>query len=740
MKILFIIFFLLKCTYSFADKISSFKILGNERVSDETIIMFTNLSIDQNLSDELLNNALKELYATNYFESIKISNNAGTIEIIVKENPIIQQIIIQGVKDKNIKENLEKITKKLEKYPFIENNINDQVLLLKNILKSYGYYFVQLETNILANDNNSIDLVYNFKLGEIAKITKIKFIGNKYFKDRTLRNVIKSEENKFWKFITRNKFLDQNRINLDKSRLENFYKDRGFYGVNIKSSTVTISNENDFELIFNIDSGEKHFFNELIFKTSGELSSLTQNFFLNKVENIEGKLYSQKILNKLIDEINEFILNEEFVFINANYDEIIKLENKIDIIINFDELEKTFVERINVFGNYITDEKVVRNSLIIDEGDPFNEILFDKSIKNIKSKNIFKSVNYNINNNSNLNKIIDVRVEEKPTGEIFAGAGTGTSGSSLTAGIKENNYLGLGIKLDTNFTVTDETLKGKFSVLNPNYKNSDKSLKTEIESSTSDFMSTSGYKTSRTGLSFGTEFEQFKDLFVNLQISNFYEDLETSSNANDILKKQEGNYFENLLTYNIKINRLDNNFQPTDGFINNFSQTLPIYSDDSAIENTFSSSGYHSISDNLILSAKFFLKTINSLEDNVRVSKRVFLPSRKLRGFESGKIGPKDGNQFIGGNYATSLNLSSTLPNVFFENENIDVNFFIDMANVWEVDYDNSLDSNKIRSSSGIAINWFSGIGPLTFSYALPLTEADTDITEKFRFQIGTSF
>ena len=283
-------------------------------------------------------------------------------------------------------------------------------------------------------------------------------------------------------------------------------------------------------------------------------------------------------------------------------------------------------------------------------------------------------------------------------------------------------------------------MKGKFSVLNPNYKNSDKSLKTEIESSTSDFMSTSGYKTSRTGLSFGTEFEQFKDLFVNLQISNFYEDLETSSNANDILKKQEGNYFENLLTYNIKINRLDNNFQPTDGFINNFSQTLPIYSDDSAIENTFSSSGYHSISDNLILSAKFFLKTINSLEDNVRVSKRVFLPSRKLRGFESGKIGPKDGNQFIGGNYATSLNLSSTLPNVFFENENIDVNFFIDMANVWEVDYDNSLDSNKIRSSSGIAINWFSGIGPLTFSYALPLTEADTDITEKFRFQIGTSF
>ena len=89
-------------------------------------------------------------------------------------------------------------------------------------------------------------------------------------------------------------------------------------------------------------------------------------------------------------------------------------------------------------------------------------------------------------------------------------------------------------------------------------------------------MTSSGYKTSRTGFSIGTEFEQMNDLFVNLEISNFYEDLETSSTATNIVKKQEGNYFENLLTYSIKYNKLDQNFQPTDGFINNFSQTLPI--------------------------------------------------------------------------------------------------------------------------------------------------------------------
>ena len=298
----------------------------------------------------------------------------------------------------------------------------------------------------------------------------------------------------------------------------------------------------------------------------------------------------------------------------------------------------------------------------------------------------------------------------------------------------------MGIQLDTNATITEESIKGKFSVKNPNYNNTDKSINTSIESSTNDYMSISGYKTSRAGVTIGTEFEQKNDFFVNLQLSNFYEDLETASNATNILKKQEGNYFENLISYRLTYNKLNQNFQPTDGFINKFSQTFPLYSDDMSIENLFTSTLYESLNDNIILSASLFLKTINSLDDNVRISKRVFIPSKRLRGFETGKIGPKDGSQFIGGNYATALNLSSTLPNIIFENENIDLNFFIDIANLWEVDFDSSLDSNKIRSSTGLAVNWFSPIGPLTFSYALPISEASTDITEKFRFQIGTSF
>ncbi len=740
-KIIFIIIiqlFFLQNSYS--DIIKKFEILGNDRITNETIIMFSSLNIGDEINENSLNEALKNLYYTDYFKNVELSVTDKTVIIKVTENPIIQSIIIEGIKRDSVYDKIKEITSKSEKYPFKENKINEQIIYLKNILKSYGYYFVELEATINKNSNNTIDLKYNFDLGEIAKIKKIKFIGDKVFRDAVLRNIIASEEAKFWKFITKNKFLDLNRINVDVNRLNNFYKNKGFYDVKIKSTTAIITDKNQFELIFNINAGNKFFFNNISFSESINITENEINIFNKEFKKLKGNNYSLKKINDLIDDINDFTLKNNFLFLNATYNEIIKDKNKIDIVINLDDLDKTFVERINILGNFITDEKVIRNSLIVDEGDAFNEILFNRSIANIKSLNIFKSVDFKSKENDESNKIIDIIVEEKPTGEIFAGAGTGTTGSNITAGIKENNYLGLGIKLDTNLTITDDSIKGKFSVINPNYNNSDKLIKTVIESSADDFFTLSGYKTSKTGVTIGTEFEQMNNLFVNIEMSNYYENLETSSKANSIVKAQEGDYFENLITYSLKFNKLDQNFQPSDGYLNFFSQTLPLLSNDYFIENKFTSAIYHSISENILVSAQLFLQTINSLEEDVRISKRLFIPSRRLRGFEAGKIGPKDGTQFIGGNYATALNINSTLPNFIFESEDLDFNLFFDLANVWEVDYNSSLDSNKIRSSAGIAINWFSAIGPLSFSYAIPLTEASTDVTENFRFQIGTSF
>ena len=739
--IIIIIIKILLVNPTYADQLTKIEIYGNDRLADETIKLFSNLNVGDNINSSSINNTFKNLFQTNYFKDLKINFKNGVLKITVIENPIIQLIKINGVKNKSLLKELEKITRKSEKYPFIETDIIKQKTKLNNIVRRNGFYFADIKSQIINNNNNSVNLIYNFNLGERAKINAINFTGNKIFNTRKLRKIILSEETRPWKFITKNKYLDPNRIKSDLKLLKKFYKDRGYYNVRIKSSYATIQDNKNFKLIFSIDAGQKFYFNNFILNISDNY--LHDNFLELQVlfDDLKGAIYSTKSLNNIKKKIDKIALQKEFIFIDAQYKEVIVDKNKIDVNFSFDQLEKSYVNKINIFGNFITEEKVIRNSLVVDEGDPYNKILFEKSINNIKSKGIFKSVESEILQVKNSsNKIINIVIEEKPTGEIFAGVGTGTGGSSFSAGLKEKNYLGKGITLDTNFALSDNEIRGKFGVINPNFKNSDRSLNTTIESTASDFMTTSGYKTTRTGLSLGTGFEQFQDVFINFDVSNYYEKLITSDSATEIKKKQEGDYFENLFLYSITLNKLNQNFQPTDGFFTKFSQSIPIYSDDNSFENTLFASKYHSITDNFLLAGKLFLKSVNSVDGDVRVSKRVYIPSSRLRGFESGKIGPKDGAQYIGGNYGAAVNFTSSFPKFFNEFENLDLNLFVDAANLWHVDYDSSLDSNKIRSSTGLAVDWFTAVGPLSFSYAIPITDATTDETESFRFQIGTSF
>ncbi len=743
-QIFIITFFFLFININFANSeiIKKIDVSGNDRLAKETIILFSELNINDDVNPEDLNNAFKRLFETSYFKDVNLSINEGFLKIYVVENPLIQSIYIEGIKNKTILNELKKITKKIEKYPYLENTINNQKNVLINIVRSTGFYFAEVETKIVDNKNNSVNVIYKFELGDRAKISEIKFIGNKIFKNSKLRNIIVSEESKPWKFITSNKFLNESRINLDIDLLKNYFKNKGYYNVLIKSSSAKVIDNNNFVLTFFIDAGEKYFFNDIKLNYSENYELENFSNFIKIFKELKDKPYSLNSIKKIIKEIDKTALQKEFIFINAKYQEEIVENNKINIDIFFEESQKFYVDRINIFGNFITEEKVIRNLLIVDEGDPYNEILFNKSINEVKSKGIFKSVTSEINNSNSkvFNKNINITVEEKPTGEIFAGAGTGTDGSTISLGIKEKNYLGKGIELDTNLILSDDQIKGRFSVVNPNFRNTDRSINTTIESTASDYMTTSGYKTTRTGLKIGTGFEQYEDLFFNIDISNYYEKLETSSAASAIKKKQEGDYFENLISYSLTLNKLDQNFQPTEGYLTKFSQTLPIYAEDKSIENLFTASKYHSVNDNLIFSGKLFFKAVNSIDDDVRVSKRVYIPSYRLRGFESGSIGPKDGTQYVGGNYGAAITFNTTMPKLFNSSENLDFNLFLDAANLWHVDYDQSLDSDKIRSAAGISVNWFTVVGPLSFSYAIPLSESESDKTESFRFQIGTSF
>ena len=284
----------------------------------------------------------------------------------------------------------------------------------------------------------------------------------------------------------------------------------------------------------------KYFFNNLDLKLSQDYD--TENFKnFDLFDNLKGASYSINLIDDVVELIDEIVISEQFESVKATVTEQI-VDNKINMIFEVKETEKFFLERINIFGNNVTEEKVIRNQLLIDEGDPYNEILKTKSVNNIKSLNFFKSVKSEVIQSENNNKILNISVQEKPTGEISAGAGVGTDGSTIMFAVKENNFLGKGISLNTQLKLSEEDIKGNFTVSNPNFKNSDKSIFFNLQTLETDRMSTSGYKTNKSGFKVGTEFEYYDDLNFGIGSSNYYEKISTDSTASARQQKQKGHW------------------------------------------------------------------------------------------------------------------------------------------------------------------------------------------------------
>jgi len=726
-----------------ADIINNIIVNNNERISLGTIKTYGKIEIGKDYSEDDLNQILKNLYETKFFKniSLKIDNQVLIIDLI--ENKLVQTIIIEGIKSSTIKNTILESLIIKEKAPFNESDISKDLSNIKRSLTSEGYYLSNIDSNIIENNNNTVNIVFNIDIGDKSKISIIEFTGDKIFKTKTLNNIITSEENKFWKFISRNKYLNEQKLLLDERLLKKFYLDNGYYDVKVNTSTATILDDNSFKLVFNINAGNLYTVNKTKLEIPIDYNLSNFNEVQKLLNELEGTLYSFSKISKIVKEIDKISLSREYDFINATILEDKLDNNKININFKVTESEKLYVERVNIFGNNITEESVIRSNLEVDEGDPFNELLHAKGLNNIKALNIFKTVNSEtIEGSSPSSKIINIEVVEKPTGEISLGAGVGSDGGTVGFSVSENNFLGKGVKLSTSLRISEDTIRGNFSVNNPNFNYSGRSLITNIERVTIDKLSDSGYESSKTGFSLGTSFEKNENLFFSPGVSTYFEKISTNSSASASLKKQEGSYFENKFSYTLDYDLRNQKFRTTDGIRSIFNQSVPLISDDYALSNSYEFKKWHELENSMVVDINFYGKAINSLTDeDVRVSNRLGLSSSRMRGFETGKIGPRDGNDYVGGNYAAAINLSTTLPMVLESFEDIDMKYFIDAGNVWGVDYSDTVDeSNSIRSSTGLTVNWFTPIGPMNFAFIQNISKASTDKTESFQFNIGTSF
>src|SRR6056300_344252 len=739
---LFFLFFLYFPNPSNSEIIKNIKVEGNVRISSETINVFSQVSINDNLESSEINDVLKKIYSTGYFENVNVEFNEGILFIKVIENPIIQNIIYEGIKAQKIKDIITKNLNLRERSPFNEIYLSADKDKIIESLKSAGYFFAKVEIFKEVFEDNKIDIIYKIDIGDKAKIKKISFLGNKVFKDNKLKRIIISEEYKFWKIISGKKYLNTDIVSLDERLLRNYYLNKGYYNSKVNSAFAKLVNDEGFELIFNINAGKKVFFNDL--KLILPIDFDKNNFIKldNIFKEVKNEPYSLYTIQKIIEELEEITLNEEYRSINASINEEI-VDNKINIIFNIEKTNDTYVEKINIFGNSITRENVIRNKFFLDEGDPYNEILKNKTINEIKSLNFFKEVDVEVLDGQSANsKVLNITVEEKPTGEIAAIAGVGTSGNTIGFSVKENNFLGKGIGLNSNLTLSSNSIDGLLSVTNPNIFNSDKSITASLESSELDKLSDYGYKTSKTGFLISTNFEYLDDFRLGVGNSNYYQNIETDSTASEAQKKQRDDYWDSYLKLDFDYDKRNQKFQTNSGFRSFYSLDIPIISETNTLVNSYNFQNYVELYENNITTFSLYLNSVNSITGNdVKLSERLYIPSSKLRGFKFGAVGPKSGSDYIGGNYIGAINLISTLPQLLENSQNLDFSIFFDAANVWGVDFDSSInDSNDIRSSIGIALDWLTPIGPLNFSLSQPITKSSTDEVETFRFNLGTTF
>ena len=660
------------------------------------------------------------------------------------ENPLIEYVLISGLEKRDdLKKEIEKILTLKENNIFSETFLNNDTKSIYRFLSSIGYLRSNVEYTVNKIPNDKVNIFLNIKLNQQFFVKNIFFIGDKKLSTSTLKSAISTSQDSWFSIFSNSAIPSVDRVSYDISLLKKLYLSKGYYDVQISNGSIDVIDKKHANVTFVINAGSKYFFEKsLINNNTISLKDNDLLFLANKAKTLENKDYNPSEITRLLKAFSDYFINNN---ITANIDyRVEKLPlNKISIIYDISDVnEKRFVANIIVKGNEITEEKVIRNNLFFSEGDRFNSANLNKSTDSLKSLGIFKNIKIDVldsKKSENVNLVVSV--DEKPTGEISAGVGYGTSGAAISFAIKEKNFLGKGIESNISMQLGSEKVLGIISLSDPDFSDTGNSLKGSFFVSQYTY-DNAGYDNKVIGSSLSKSYRAFKDVNFETGFLADYDTIDVQSGASNLIKSREGNYLTTKFFYNVINDKRNRKFQPTSGYTVGFGQGLAtLVSEIPYVTNTVFGSFYKEFSEDFIGTIKYKVKSINAFNSkDVKLSDRIFLSDSELRGFAFRGVGPKVSDEYVGGNYSYSTNFSTTVPNGLPDKWGTKSNIFFDVANVWGKDFSEGVDSNKIRSSAGVGFEWVSPLGPLSFTYAAPITKDSTDSIESFNFKLGGIF
>jgi len=740
MKKIFFFLILFFPSISFS-KIDQIKVQGNIRVSEGLITSFVE-KIDL-IDAKYLDDLTKKLYATELFSDVKISYLNNVLSIVVSENAAVNFFFIKGVEGSDLDE-INKLIIIKEGSIFTPLKLKQDIENIKKYLKQTGYHFAFIEPEVIKIQNNQINLILNIDKKYISKVKSIYFIGNKYFKSSDLIDVVSTSEYGWWKLFSSNYFSEE-RLEYDSQLLKNFYRSGGFYDITIESS-FAIQENNDFNVIFSINSGKKYSFGTLnLIDESKELTSDSLGSIKSIVtREIFKKDYSYLKVSLIEKKIKDFFDTKKIPNLNVTLSEK-KVDNqKIDLVININKLDNFFINKIIVSGNTITKEATIRDRLKFSEGDLYNSNEVNKSIDGLKAARFFSKVDLETKEDkSNKLKDINIKVKEQPTGSISAGAGYGTQGGIVEGTINEANFLGEGINLNFTGRLSTQQISGVFGYSTPNFLNSSRNANISFFSEKDEFKNT-GFENKKIGTVNSTNYEIYEDVFIRPNFAIQHDSISAGKSSSALFRSRAGDYLTTSLGYGLTLDKRNSKFKTTDGFITYFDQNFATLLSDVPTLQTGAGITFFSelFNPEFIGSAKLRLDSgVGIADKDIKLSDRIFVTSRDLRGFQNRGVGPVDGGDHVGGNYLATLSLKSTFPNPLPEIVRPTTFLFLDSGNVWGVDYSDRVNnSNKIRSSLGVGLDVVSPLGPLNFSFSNVISKAPTDKVQNFTFNIGSTF
>ena len=727
--------------------ISEIVVEGSQRVSNETVFAYLPVEVGDELSENRFSNLIKALYDTELFEDVAIERSDSVVRITVVENPIINRVNIEGndvLSDERLLEELDIQPRRV----YTQRIALDATETLLKIYELSGRFAARVEPKIIRLENNRVNLVFEVDEGPLVKIKNIRFIGNDNFSDFTLRQVVSSRQKRWWAFLSSADKYDEGRLNYDVRLLRQHYLSRGYADVEVRRvQGGLLPDRTGFAITFEIEEGIRYKLKDVNFIS--EIPNVDLASFRDLIPLDAGDWYDVRYVEEGLVNITNELGNKGYSFVNITPEvETNPEEALLDLTINIGNAQKNYIERIQVVNNTRTLDRVIRREFELVEGDAFNQLKLDRSIRNVRNLGYFRNVQVSSEQGTTADQsVVKVDVEEQPTGDLSVGAGySSLDKTTFSFGINEKNFLGTGRALNLSTSVSGSQANYQIGLTEPYFLNRDLRGSASIFSNqqkSNDFTSTSK------GLGLGVGFSAANDVYhrINYQYSNTDSRQKNATTSTSITGEENKTLTTSSVGYTLGRSTLNNRFDPTEGTLTEVTETFSGLGGDVKYARTEAQFGYYKpfLFNRIVMGLRGRMGYVDGLGDKVSQSNRFFIGGRNVRGFAGGGIGPRDTGTTaaIGGNnmYTGSAELISSYG--FSKDLGIRWTVYSDIGSTWGTDYAEGVtgaDNDAMRQSVGFGLLWDTAIGPLSFYWADAITKENFDKTKRFQFNIGTRF